>query len=100
MIYFDLMIIIFNQFYNFNLINFIFLIKTMLYIPKIDDYLKILTKKEVEEFAAMNFSEYFKSIWEEQNLRKDTKSLYLFLRTSDEVDKNEKVNSSDSCIHR
>ena len=36
----------------------------MLYIPKIDDYLKILTDEGVKDFAATNFSEYFKStIW-------------------------------------
>ena len=34
----------------------------MLYIPKIDDYLKILTDEEVEYFVAISFSEYFKSI--------------------------------------
>ena len=33
----------------------------MLYIPKIDDYLKILTDKEVKYFTAINFEEYFKS---------------------------------------
>ena len=32
----------------------------MLYIPKIDDYLKILTDKKLADFAAINFSEYFK----------------------------------------
>ena len=50
----------------------------MLYIPKVDDYLKILTKEKVKDFVAMNFSEYFKStseklyskLTEEQNLRK------------------------------
>ena len=41
----------------------------MLYIPKIDNYLKILTDEEVEDFAAINFSEYFKSIREKQNLK-------------------------------
>ena len=40
----------------------------MLYFPKIDDYLKILTDEEA--FVAINFSEYFKFIREEQNLRK------------------------------
>ena len=50
----------------------------MLHIPKIDDYLKILTDEEV-------ISEYFKSIREEQNLRKVAKSLYLFLITPNEV---------------
>ena len=34
----------------------------MLYIPKIDDYLKILIDEEVEDFVVINFSEYFKSI--------------------------------------
>ena len=53
----------------------------MLYIPKIDDYLKILTDEEVEDFVAINFSEYFKSIREEQNLRKVAKLLYIFLTT-------------------
>ena len=33
----------------------------MLHIPKIDDYLKILTDEEVKEFVAINFSKYFKS---------------------------------------
>ena len=33
----------------------------MLYIPKIDDYLKILTDDLVKDFIAINFSEYFKT---------------------------------------
>ena len=33
----------------------------MLYIPKIDVYLKFLTDEEVEDFVTINFSEYFKS---------------------------------------
>ena len=37
----------------------------MLYIPKIDDYLQILTDGEVKDFVAINFSDYFKSIKEE-----------------------------------
>ena len=40
----------------------------MLYIPKIDDYLEILTDEEMKDFVAIHFSEYFKSIKEEQNL--------------------------------
>ena len=40
----------------------------MLHIPKIDDYIKILTDEKVEAFVAINFSEYSKSI------RKKTKS--------------------------
>ena len=39
----------------------------MLYIPKIDDYLKMLTDEEVKDFVPINFSEYFKYISEEQN---------------------------------
>ena len=31
----------------------------MLHIPKIDDYIEILTDEEVKDFVAMNFSEYF-----------------------------------------
>ena len=33
----------------------------MLYIPKIRDYLKNLTDKEVKDFVAINFSENFES---------------------------------------
>ena len=33
----------------------------MLYIPKINDHLNILTAEEVQDFVAINFSEYFKS---------------------------------------
>ena len=42
-------------------------------IPKIDDYLKILTDEEVKDFneyLAINFNKYFKSIREDQSLRK------------------------------
>ena len=51
----------------------------MLYIPKIDDYLKILTDDEVIDFVVINLSKYFKStkkkelyskLSEEENLRK------------------------------
>ena len=50
----------------------------MLYILKIDDYLKILTDDEVKDFVVINFGEYFKSmkedlylkLYEEQNIRK------------------------------
>ena len=51
----------------------------MLYIPKIADYLKILTDEEVKGFVAKNFNKCFKPIWEEQNLRKVAKSLFIFL---------------------
>ena len=45
----------------------------MLYIPKINDYLKTLTDEKMNDFVAINLSEYFKSI--EQNFRKVAKSL-------------------------
>ena len=47
----------------------------MLYIPNVDDYLKILSDEEVKDFVAINFGEYFKSIREGQSLRKVAKSL-------------------------
>ena len=58
-----------------------------MYLPKIDDYLKILTDTKVYDFVAINFSEYVKSTRQEQNLRKVTKLLYIFLETLDEVEK-------------
>ena len=42
----------------------------MFYIPKINNYLEILTDEEVKDLEAINFSEYFKSTTEKQNLRK------------------------------
>ena len=48
----------------------------MLYISKID--LEIFTDEEVKDFVAINFSEYFKSIKEEQNLRKVANCLLIF----------------------
>ena len=42
---------------------------------------------------------YFKSIREEQNLRKVAKSLYIFLTKPDEVKKYVQSNSFDSCVH-
>ena len=66
----------------------------MFYIPKIDYYLKTLTDEEEKDFVAINLSEYFKPIREEQNLRKVAKLLYIFLTTSDEV----QSNSSDNCV--
>ena len=34
----------------------------MVYIPNIDDYVKILTDEELKVFVAINFCEHFKSI--------------------------------------
>ena len=83
----------------------------MFYISKIDDYLKILTDKEIKDFAAIYFSEYFKSAREKlysklnegSKFRKISESLYVFLATPDEVIKYAKmmqINSSDNCVHR
>ena len=44
------------------------LLNAMLHIPKFDFYLKILTDDEVKDSVAINFSEYFQSTREEQNL--------------------------------
>ena len=59
----------------------------MLHIPKIYDYLEILTDEEGKDFVAINFRAYFRSIREEQNLTKDAKLLYIFLTTPDEAEK-------------
>ena len=71
----------------------------MLCIPKIDDYLKILTDVEVKDFVAINFSQYFKTIKGEQNLREPAKLLYIFLRTPYEVEKYVESIFSDNCVH-
>ena len=71
----------------------------MLYIPKIDNYLKILTDKKVKDFVAINFNEYFKFIKEKRNIRKVAKLLYIFLTTADEVEQYVQSNSSDYCVH-
>ena len=54
-------------------------------IPKINDYLEMLSNEEVKDFVVINFSEYFKSTSEEQNLREFAKSLYIFLAAPDEM---------------
>ena len=83
----------------------------MLHIPKIDDYLKILTDDEVKNLVTINFSEYFEStkdklyskLNEEQKPRKVVKSLYIFLITPDKLEKYAKMmqpSSSNDCVHR
>ena len=71
----------------------------MLYIPKIDYYLGILTDEELKDFVAMHFSEYFESIREKQNLRKIAQSFYICTTTFGQLEKYEQPNSSDNCIH-
>ena len=58
-----------------------------------------MTAKEVKDFVAIKFNEYFKYIREEQSLSKTAKSLYIFLTAADEVEKYVQLNSSDNCIH-
>ena len=41
--------------------NFVLIISIMLYIPKIGDYLKILTDEKVKDLVAISFSGHFKS---------------------------------------
>ena len=80
----------------------------MVHIPKIHDYLEILTDEEVKDFVAINFSEYFKSTKEKlyfrlnkkRNLRKVAKSLYTSLKTSDEVDPELQLKDTESAIKK
>ena len=65
----------------------------MLYIPKINDYLEILTDEEVKDFAAINFSESIKEVY---NPRKVAKSLYFFVTAPDKV----QSNFSENCMHQ
>ena len=78
----------------------------MLYLPKINGYLKIQ-----EDFTVINFGKNIKStreklyskLCEEQNFRKVVESFYIFLTTSDEVGKYVEMmqsNSSDNCVHQ
>ena len=56
----------------------------MLSVPKIDNYLEILTDEEVKDFAAISFSESIREVVL-RKVRKVAKLLYFFLTTSDEV---------------
>ena len=71
----------------------------MLYNLKIDNYLKLLTVEEVKDYLAISFSEYLKSIREEQNRsKKAVKLIYVFLTSPDEVEKYVHIIFSDNCI--
>ena len=70
------------------------IISIMLYIPKIADYLKILTDEEVKNYWVHKFSEYFTSLRKfysklskEKNLRIIAELFYSFLTTLDKVGK-------------
>ena len=54
----------------------------------------------MKDFVAILFSEYFKSIREQQSLRKVSKLLHIFLTSHDEVEKCVHSDFSDNCIHR
>ena len=54
----------------------------------------------MKDFVTINLSEYFKSITEEEKIRKVAKSLYIFLTTPDEVEEYVQSNSSDNSMHR
>ena len=70
MIYFDQLTIIFHQCYNSNLIKkCVLIINIMLYIPKIDDYLKVFTDEKVKDFVVKTFGKYFKSTKEKLFLK-------------------------------
>ena len=80
----------------------------MLYITKIDNYLKIVTVDKVKDFV--HISEHFKStsgklyskLSEKQNIREVSESRYIFLTTPNEIGKYAKMmksNSSNSCVH-
>ena len=76
----------------------------MLYIPKIDDNLKILTDNEFKGSAVINLSWCFKSKWEklysklkeEQNLWKVVESLFIFLTAPDELHKYDEMMQESS----
>ena len=67
----------------------------MLRMPKIVDYLKLLTDEEVKYFVIINIGKCFESmreklcskLGEEKNLREVAESFYTFLTTPDEVEK-------------
>ena len=56
----------------------------MLSVPKIDNYLEILTNEEVKDFAAITFSESIREVVL-RKVRKVAKLLYFFLTTHDKV---------------
>ena len=81
----------------------------MLYIPKICDYLKILTDDEAKDFVVLHFDERFKSTKEKlysklndkQNQRKVAESFYISLTKTDEIEKYVEMmqsSSFDDCI--
>ena len=68
----------------------------MFYIPKIDDYLKIMTDEKVKDLVTISFG----NVREEENLGKVTKSVCIVLTTTNEVENCVQSNSSDNYIHQ
>ena len=58
-----------------------------------------MTDEEINGFVAINFTKHFKTIRGEQDLKKFAKSLYIFLKTPDEVEKYMESNYFDNCVH-
>ena len=60
----------------------------MLYIPKIDDCLKMLTDNKLKDIVVINFGACFKSTRKiAELLRKVAELIFIFLATPDEVHK-------------
>ena len=58
----------------------------MLYIPKIDDCLKMLTDNKLKDIVVINLGECFKSTRKiAELLRKVAELIFIFLATPDEV---------------
>ena len=81
----------------------------LLYIPKIGDYLKILTVDKVKYFVIKNFGEYcdyaieklYSKLDEEKKLRKVVELLYIFSATPGELEKYVEMmesSSPDNCL--
>ena len=81
----------------------------MLYIPKIGDYIKILTDGEMNDSVAINFNVYFKSTREkcysklnEKQIHRKVANRFISFATLGEAEKYAKMiqlDSSDNCIH-
>ena len=73
----------------------------MYYIPKIGDYLKVVTNNEVKEFLVINFDEYFNSTREKLNFNQVRNIILERCGTSNEVHKYAEamqLSSFDNCV--
>ena len=91
----------FHHCYNF-LQNFVPDMNIILYVPKIVDYLKILTDEELKDLVAISFSEYFKSTVENCFLNEVKNKILvkllncICLTALEEVEKFAKIKQSNS----